>query len=110
VRSVVSLGYFTVQLRRPAEGWSRLEATSAAARQVSEQMQRQGKPVRFLRSIFVPEYDVCFHLYEAGSIEQVQAASRAAAAAGAAEPGTATAVQCGVTGTDPTHAGSRAAR
>jgi hypothetical protein len=41
-------------------------------------MRREGTPVRFLRSIFVPEDDTCFLLYEAPSARSVrQAAGRA---------------------------------
>jgi hypothetical protein len=41
-------------------------------------MRREGVPVRFLRSIYVPEEDTCFCLYEAPSVDAVrQAAGRA---------------------------------
>ena len=41
-------------------------------------MQRAGIQVRFLRSIFVPEDETCFHLYEAASAEDVREAARLA--------------------------------
>ena len=41
-------------------------------------MQDEGIPVRFVRSLFVPEDDACFHLYEAASPEQVREAARRA--------------------------------
>ncbi len=48
------------------------------ARQVAEELSRHGTPVRYLRSIFVPQDETCFHLYEATSIESVrQIAERA---------------------------------
>jgi hypothetical protein len=41
-------------------------------------MRREGTPVRFLRSIFVPENDTCFLLYEAPTARSVrEAAGRA---------------------------------
>ena len=41
-------------------------------------MRREGTPVRFLRSIFVPESDLCFLLYEAPTAKSVrEAAGRA---------------------------------
>jgi hypothetical protein len=41
-------------------------------------MRREGTPVRFLRSIFVPENDACFLLYEAPTARSVrEAAGRA---------------------------------
>jgi len=74
-----ALGYYTVLLRRPPDGWSRIEQLTADARRVSEQLQRKGIPVRFVRSIFVPEDETCFYLYAAASADAVrEAAARAA--------------------------------
>lgn len=41
-------------------------------------MQAEGVPVRFLRSVFVPEDDICFLLYEAPSADAVRIAVRRA--------------------------------
>jgi hypothetical protein len=42
------------------------------------QLTREGKPVRLAHSIFVPEEEVCFYLFEAASVEAVrEAATRA---------------------------------
>ena len=38
-------------------------------------MRREGEQVRFLRSIFVPEDDACFFLYEGSSAQSVRAAA-----------------------------------
>ena len=38
-------------------------------------MRREGERVRFLRSVFVPEDDACFLLYEGPSAESVRAAA-----------------------------------
>jgi hypothetical protein len=52
---------------------------TARARRASDELRREGTQVRFLRSIFVPEDDVCLYLYRAASTEAVrEAASRAA--------------------------------
>lgn len=41
-------------------------------------MRREGEHVRFLRSVFVPEDDACFFLYEGASAQAVRdAATRA---------------------------------
>jgi hypothetical protein len=49
------------------------------ARLAAEELTRQGTPVRYLHSIFVPEDETCFYLYEAPSVESVcEAALRAA--------------------------------
>ena len=51
------------------------ERASLAARELT----REGTPVRYLRSIFVPEDETCFVLYEAASAEFVDVAARRAA-------------------------------
>jgi hypothetical protein len=38
-------------------------------------MRREGEHVRFLRSIFVPEDDACFFLYEGPSAQSVKVAA-----------------------------------
>jgi hypothetical protein len=46
--------------------------------QAAEQLTREGEPVRFLHTIFVPDEETCFYLYQAGSVEAVrEAAGRA---------------------------------
>jgi hypothetical protein len=63
------MGTFLVEfyVSRTAEAGMRGEH----ARQVAEELSRQGTAVRYLRSIFVPQDETCFHLYEATSIESV---------------------------------------
>lgn len=65
---------YTVELSRPQAGWGTLQEATARARQASEQMRLEGEHVRFLRSIYVPEDDACFLLYEGSSARSVQAA------------------------------------
>jgi histidinol-phosphate/aromatic aminotransferase/cobyric acid decarboxylase-like protein len=69
---------YTVELRLPDAGWADVQEAAARARQATEQMRREGKRVRFLRSIFVPEDDACFFLYEGPSEQSVRAAARRA--------------------------------
>jgi hypothetical protein len=49
-----------------------------SARCAAKELTREGTPVRYLRSIFVPEDETCFFLYEAVSAEAVQEAARRA--------------------------------
>jgi Protein of unknown function (DUF4242) len=55
------------------------ERGAERARDAAEQLTREGRPVRFLRTIFVPEDETCFYLFEAGSATVVREASRRAA-------------------------------
>jgi Protein of unknown function (DUF4242) len=60
---------YLIELEQPATGWSDLQAVAARARAAAEDLRAAGMPVRFLRSIFVPEDDACFLLFEAPSAE-----------------------------------------
>lgn len=50
----------------------------ARARAATRRLAQEGKPVRYVRAIFVPEDEICFHLFEAPSPEAVLEASRRA--------------------------------
>jgi Protein of unknown function (DUF4242) len=67
--------HYTVELSLPHAGWADVQEAAARARAVSEQMWREGEQVRFLRSIFVPEDDACFFLYEGPSAQSVKTAA-----------------------------------
>jgi hypothetical protein len=56
---------------------------SEGARRATEELTREGTEVRFLRSIFVPEDETCFYLFESTSADIVrEAAARAGLAFG----------------------------
>jgi hypothetical protein len=40
----------------------------------AEQLSREGRPVRFVRSFFVPEEETCFYLFESQTSEAVREA------------------------------------
>ena len=48
------------------------------ARLAAEALSREGTPVRYLQSIFVPADETCFHLCEAGSEDAVREVIRRA--------------------------------
>jgi len=48
------------------------------ARRAAEALATEGVPVRYLRTIFVPEDETCLVLYEADSAEAVREAARRA--------------------------------
>jgi hypothetical protein len=48
------------------------------ARLAAEELTREGTPVGYLRSIFVPADETCFFLYEAAAAEDVEEAARRA--------------------------------
>ena len=56
-------------------------AVNAAARAyaAATQLASEGTPVRYLRSIFMPEDETCFLLFEASTLDAVRAASDRAA-------------------------------
>jgi len=54
------------------------EQGAARARLVAEQLTREGTPVRCVRSIFVPDDETCFYLYEAASADDVRVAAERA--------------------------------
>ena len=50
-------------------------------RRAAEEVSRHGQPVRYVRSIFVPEDETCFHVLEASSRERLEETARRAAVA-----------------------------
>ena len=70
-------GYHFVELQRPEHGWSELQALADRARSAAEQVNSAEKPVRFLRSIYVPDNETCFQLFEGTRAAVAEAVSRA---------------------------------
>lgn len=55
-----------------------VEHGTERARRAAAELAREGRRVRYLRSIFLPEDETCFHLYEAERVEDVEEAARRA--------------------------------
>lgn len=53
------------------------------ARLAAAELSAAGTPVRYVRSIFMPDDETCFHLFEADSPEAVDEAARRAGFVGA---------------------------
>jgi hypothetical protein len=54
---------------RPRAG--ELRAHERRARAAARELSRQGTPIRFMRSIFMPADEICFYVFEAPSAEAV---------------------------------------
>jgi Nickel responsive protein SCO4226-like len=52
-----------------------VEAAVERAREAAERLTRHGTPVRYVRSIFVPEDETWFLLYDASSVDLVRTAA-----------------------------------
>ncbi len=55
-----------------------VEALAARARQAAAEVSAEGRPVRCLRSILVPEDETCFLLFEAAAADDVRLAAERA--------------------------------
>ena len=66
---------YLVELYLPRCDEAALANAAARARIASEQMVSEGKRVRYLRTIFVPQDEICFHLYEAQAADLIDEAS-----------------------------------
>ena len=55
-----------------------IDEDAQRVRLAAEEHTRQGTPVRYLRSIFVPEDETCFLIFEAGSADAVKAVAERA--------------------------------
>ncbi len=66
---------FVAEQYLPAAAPSANVKLADVARRAAEQLAGEGTQVRFLRSIFIPEDETCFHFYLAESAEAVQVAA-----------------------------------
>jgi hypothetical protein len=63
---------YLVEIASPESGWEALRAATARARDAAREMRAEGTAVRFVRSVFAPEDETCFFLYEAPSARAVE--------------------------------------
>ena len=69
---------FLVETYVAREDGASVARRAERARDAADRLTREGTPVEFIRSIFVPADETCFYLYEASSADLVQAAARSA--------------------------------
>ena len=69
---------YLVELYVSRENPDAVDVRAERARAAADEMTEEGKAVRYLRAIFVPEDETCFFLYEAASAEAVGEAARRA--------------------------------
>ncbi len=66
---------YIVQRTLPRFTGEQLAAAAASAKSTTAQMSREGTPVRYLRSFFIPGEDKCYCLFEGPSAEAVREAN-----------------------------------
>lgn len=69
---------YLVERHLPGFATEDLPGAAGAAKSASAEMSREGVPVRYLRSTFVPGEEKCFCLFEASSPEAVREANERA--------------------------------
>jgi hypothetical protein len=69
---------FLVELYVSRTDRTAVESNARSARKAAEELTEEGRPVRYVRSLFVPEDETCFFLYEADAAADVEEAARRA--------------------------------
>ena len=70
------MGHYMVELY--VEQGAAVEPAVELTRRAAEQLTGEGRPVRLVRSILVPEDETCLLLFEAADADAAQEAARAA--------------------------------
>ena len=69
---------YLVEVYMPRNGAAGVREAAARCRETAEQLSGEGAAVRYVRPIFVPEDETCFHVFEAVSQQAVRAATKRA--------------------------------
>ena len=69
---------FLVELYVSRGDGAAVERSARSARLAAKELTREGRTVQYVRSIFVPEDETCFFLYEATTADDVEEAARRA--------------------------------
>lgn len=71
-------GAYLVELYVSARAADELDELAARASAAATSLAGEGRAIRYLRSIFIPHDDTCFHLYRAASRDEVSDALKRA--------------------------------
>jgi muconolactone delta-isomerase len=66
---------YLLELYAPNATPQAVRDAAAHAQQAAHELCAEGTSIRYLRSVFVPDDETCFHLYAADSIETLHAAA-----------------------------------
>jgi hypothetical protein len=66
---------YLVEMYVARSGRAAVEAAASRASRATSDLSREGRAVRYVRSLFLPDDETCFLLYEADSIDDVRAAA-----------------------------------
>jgi hypothetical protein len=70
---------YLVELYLPRSRAREARAAGRRARAAAEQLAREGVPVRYVRTTYLPDDETCFHHFEARTRAAIEEASRRAA-------------------------------
>jgi hypothetical protein len=69
---------YLVEAYMPRSHAHEARAAGRRARVAAEELSREGIPVRYVRTTFLPDDETCFHLFEAVSADAVEEVARRA--------------------------------
>ena len=69
---------YLVEAYLPRSPAQEARAAGRRARAAAEELSREGVPIRYVRTTFLPDDETCFHLFEAVSADAVEEVSRRA--------------------------------
>lgn len=70
---------YLIEVYLPRSRAHEARAAGRRARLAAQELSREGVPIRFLRTTFLPDDETCFHLFEASTPGAVEEVSRRAA-------------------------------
>ena len=74
----MEMARYVVELYRPSSGAESLQGAADQLAASARQLSREGNPVSYLDTIFLPTDETCLHLFEAGSEAEVMAVAKRA--------------------------------